>query len=138
MDTRSDSHEPTKHQYDFDVETIYGFLLANGLEKEVKMNIEANHATLAGHSFAHELQVSADANMLGSVDANRGDAQNGWDTDQFPTDIYETTSAMMVVLSAGGLGTGGLFTNNIQSPLVADKGVLLYNNTLEWDVKNIS
>lgn len=100
--------EPSKHQYDFDAATVLGFLRAHGLEKDFKLNIEANHATLAGHSFTHELQVAADAGMLGSIDANRGDVQNGWDTDQFPTDIYQTTEAMMVVLKAGGLGSGGL------------------------------
>lgn len=100
--------EPSKHQYDFDAATVIGFLRAQGLDKDFKLNIEANHATLAGHSFSHELQVSADAGMLGSIDANRGDVQNGWDTDQFPTDLYQTTEAMMIVLSAGGFSTGGL------------------------------
>ncbi len=100
--------EPSKHQYDFDAATVVGFLRAQGLEKDFKLNIEANHATLAGHTFSHELQVAADAGLLGSVDANRGDSQNGWDTDQFPTDIYQTTEAMMVILEAGGLNSGGL------------------------------
>ncbi len=100
--------EPSKHQYDFDAATVIGFLRAHGLEKDFKLNIEANHATLAGHSFSHELQVAADAGMLGSIDANRGDVQNGWDTDQFPTDLYQTAEAMMIVLSAGGFTTGGL------------------------------
>ncbi|MBN2801666.1 MAG: xylose isomerase [Deltaproteobacteria bacterium] len=100
--------EPTKHQYDFDAATVIGFLKEYDLHRDFKLNIEANHATLAGHSFTHELQVCADANMLGSIDANRGDAQNGWDTDQFPVDIYQTVEAMMVVLNAGGLGSGGL------------------------------
>jgi xylose isomerase len=100
--------EPSKHQYDFDAATVIGFLRAHGLEKDFKLNIEANHATLAGHSFSHELQVAADAGMLGSIDANRGDVQNGWDTDQFPTDIYQTTEAMMIVLADGGFKTGGL------------------------------
>jgi len=100
--------EPSKHQYDFDAATVIGFLRAQGLEKDFKLNIEANHATLAGHTFSHELQVAADAGLLGSIDANRGDPQNGWDTDQFPTDIYQTTEAMLVVLGAGGLTTGGL------------------------------
>lgn len=99
--------EPSKHQYDFDAATVIGFLKAHGLDKDFKLNIEANHATLAGHEFWHDLQVSADAGMLGSVDANRGDMQNGWDTDQFPTDLYETTKAMLVVLRAGGIGAGG-------------------------------
>jgi xylose isomerase len=100
--------EPSKHQYDFDAATVIGFLRAHGLDKDFKLNIEANHATLAGHSFSHELQVAADAGLLGSIDANRGDAQNGWDTDQFPTDVYQTTEAMMIVLEAGGFTTGGL------------------------------
>ena len=99
--------EPTKHQYDVDVETVIGFLRAYGLDKDFKINIEVNHATLAGHTFEHELQAAADAGMLGSIDANRGDYQNGWDTDQFPIDIYELTQAMLVIIEAGGLGTGG-------------------------------
>jgi len=100
--------EPTKHQYDFDAATVIGFLRAHGLDKDFKLNIEANHATLAGHSFSHELQTSADAGLLGSIDANRGDEQNGWDTDQFPTNIYQTTEAMMIVLENGGFSGGGL------------------------------
>lgn len=100
--------EPMKHQYDFDAATVIGFLRHYGLERDFKLNIEANHATLAGHTFAHELQISANAGMLGSIDANRGDAQNGWDTDQFPVDLYDTVTAMMVVLEQGGLGSGGL------------------------------
>lgn len=99
--------EPTKHQYDVDTETVIGFLRANGLEKDFKVNIEVNHATLAGHTFEHELAVAVDNGMLGSIDANRGDAQNGWDTDQFPIDNYELTQAMMQVIRNGGLGTGG-------------------------------
>ncbi|NLA15055.1 MAG: xylose isomerase [Bacteroidales bacterium] len=100
--------EPTKHQYDADVETILGFLRQYGLDKDFKINIEVNHATLAGHTFEHELQCAADAGALGSIDANRGDYQNGWDTDQFPVDMWEVTQAMMVVLQAGGLGNGGI------------------------------
>jgi xylose isomerase len=100
-------HEPTKHQYDFDVETIYGFLLANGLEKEVKMNIEANHATLSGHSFEHEIASAINLGIFGSIDMNRGDPQNGWDTDQFPNDIREITTAMYYILQAGGFKNGG-------------------------------
>jgi xylose isomerase len=100
--------EPSKHQYDVDAATVIGFLRAHGLDKDFKLNIEANHATLAGHSFSHELQVAADAGMLGSIDANRGDPQNGWDTDQFPTDLYQAAEAMMIVLEAGGFVTGGL------------------------------
>jgi xylose isomerase len=100
-------HEPTKHQYDFDVETIYGFLLANGLEKEVKMNIEANHATLSGHSFEHEIASAINLDIFGSIDMNRGDPQNGWDTDQFPNDIREITTAMYYILKNGGFQNGG-------------------------------
>lgn len=100
--------EPTKHQYDFDASTVIGFLQKYNLENDFKLNIEANHATLASHSFQHELQLAADNNMLGSVDANRGDLFLGWDTDQFPTDIYDTTLAMYVILRAGGFATGGL------------------------------
>ncbi|MDR0982517.1 MAG: xylose isomerase [Culturomica sp.] len=99
--------EPTKHQYDVDTETVIGFLKAHGLDKDFKVNIEVNHATLAGHTFEHELQCAVDAGMLGSIDANRGDYQNGWDTDQFPIDVYELTQAMMVILKGGGLNTGG-------------------------------
>lgn len=100
--------EPSKHQYDFDVATIIGFLRQNELDKDFKLNIEVNHATLAGHTFQHELQVAADAGLLGSIDANKGDYQNGWDTDEFPTNIYEITEAMMVILQAGGFKTGGI------------------------------
>jgi len=100
--------EPSKHQYDFDVATIIGFLREHGLDKDFKLNIEVNHATLAGHTFQHELQVAADAGLLGSIDANKGDYQNGWDTDEFPTNIYEITEAMMVILQAGGFSTGGI------------------------------
>ena len=99
--------EPTKHQYDVDTETVIGFLRANGLEKDFKVNIEVNHATLAGHSFEHELAVAVDNGMLGSIDANRGDAQNGWDTDQFPIDNFELTQAMMQIIRNGGLAPGG-------------------------------
>jgi xylose isomerase len=100
--------EPTKHQYDYDAATVIGFLRQYGLEKDFKLNLEVNHATLAGHTFAHELQVAADAGMLGSMDANRGDYQNGWDTDQFPTNLNELTEAMLVILDAGGQGGGGI------------------------------
>ena len=99
--------EPTKHQYDADTETVIGFLKAHGLDKDFKVNIEVNHATLAGHTFEHELAVAVDNGLLGSIDANRGDYQNGWDTDQFPIDHYELTQAMMQVIRNGGLGTGG-------------------------------
>ena len=100
--------EPMKHQYDFDAQTVIGFLRQHGLDDDFKLNVEANHATLAGHAFAHDLRMSADAGMLGSIDANRGDPQNGWDTDQFPLDIYDCVHGMMVVLENGGLGSGGL------------------------------
>ncbi len=100
--------EPSKHQYDYDSATIIGFLRQHGLDKDFKLNIETNHATLAGHSFQHELQVAADAGMLGSIDANKGDYQNGWDTDEFPTNIYEITEAMMVILRMGGFTNGGI------------------------------
>jgi xylose isomerase len=100
--------EPMKHQYDFDAATVIGFLREFDLVKDFKLNIEVNHATLASHSFQHELQTAADAGLLGSVDANRGDYQNGWDTDQFPTNLYELTEAMLVFLGAGGLGHGGV------------------------------
>lgn len=100
--------EPTKHQYDFDADTVIGFLRYHGLDKDFKLNIEVNHATLAGHTFQHELQVATDAGLLGSIDANKGDYQNGWDTDEFPTNIYEVTEAMMVIMQAGGFSTGGI------------------------------
>lgn len=99
--------EPTKHQYDVDVETVVGFLRAHNLQDDFKVNIEVNHATLAGHTFEHELAVAVDNGMLGSIDANRGDAQNGWDTDQFPIDNFELTQAMMQIIRNGGLGNGG-------------------------------
>ena len=100
--------EPTKHQYDFDAATVIAFLRQFDLMEDFKLNIEVNHATLANHTFQHELQVSADAGLLGSIDANRGDYQNGWDTDQFPNNLYELTEAMLVVLEAGGFKTGGV------------------------------
>ena len=100
--------EPMKHQYDFDAATAIGFLRAYGLEKDFKLNIEVNHATLAQHSFEHELAIAANSGMLGSIDANRGDNQNGWDTDQFPVNIYEVTEAMIVFLQSGGLQGGGI------------------------------
>ena len=100
--------EPTKHQYDFDAATCLNFLREHGLMDDFKLNIEVNHATLAQHTFQHELQVAADAGMLGSMDANRGDYQNGWDTDQFPNNIYELTEAMLVLLQSGGLQGGGI------------------------------
>ncbi|MDT7838353.1 xylose isomerase [Aquabacterium sp. OR-4] len=100
--------EPTKHQYDFDVAGVYGFLARHGLEKEVKVNIETNHATLSGHSFEHEIATAAALGILGSIDMNRGDAQLGWDTDQFPNNLPEVALALYHIVQAGGLGQGGL------------------------------
>jgi xylose isomerase len=100
--------EPTKHQYDFDAATSLGFINKYGLQDDFKLNLEVNHATLAGHSFEHELQVAVDAGMLGSIDANRGDYQNGWDTDQFPINLQEVTQAMLVILEGGGIQGGGV------------------------------
>jgi xylose isomerase len=100
--------EPSKHQYDFDAATVSGFLREHDLLNDFKLNVEVNHATLAQHTFQHELQVAADAGLLGSIDANRGDYQNGWDTDQFPNNIYEIAEAMLVILEAGGLQGGGV------------------------------
>ncbi|WP_335964320.1 xylose isomerase [Galbibacter sp. PAP.153] len=100
--------EPTKHQYDYDAATTIGFINKYGLEKDFKLNLEVNHATLAGHTFEHELQVAVDNGLLGSIDANRGDYQNGWDTDQFPLNTYEITEAMLVILQGGGIKKGGI------------------------------
>lgn len=100
--------EPSKHQYDFDSATVVGFLNLYGLQDDFKINIEVNHATLAGHTFQHELQVAANANMLGSIDANRGDYQNGWDTDQFPVNLTELVESMLVIVQSGGLQGGGV------------------------------
>jgi xylose isomerase len=100
--------EPSKHQYDYDCETVIGFLREHDLLNDFSLNIEVNHATLAGHTFTHELQVAADAGLLGSMDANRGDYQNGWDTDQFPSDINELTEALLIILDAGGFKGGGI------------------------------
>jgi xylose isomerase len=100
--------EPTKHQYDYDTATVIGFLRNHGLDKDFKINIEVNHATLAGHTFAHELQVAANEGMLGSTDVNKGDYQNGWDTDEFPTNINEAVEQMMIILEAGGFTSGGM------------------------------
>ena len=99
--------EPTKHQYDYDSATVYGFLKQYGLEKEFRVNIEANHATLAGHSFHHEVATAISLGIFGSIDANRGDAQNGWDTDQFPNSVEELSLVMYEILKAGGFSTGG-------------------------------
>jgi len=100
-------HEPTKHQYDFDTQTVYGFLKRFGLENEVRVNIEANHATLGGHTFEHEIAMARALGIFGSIDANRGDHQNGWDTDQFPNSVEELTLAMLEIVRAGGFTTGG-------------------------------
>jgi xylose isomerase len=100
--------EPTKHQYDYDAATVIGFLRQHDLLNDFKLNLEVNHATLAGHTFQHELQVAVDAGMLGSIDANRGDYQNGWDTDQFPTNLNELVESMVIILEAGGFQTGGI------------------------------
>jgi xylose isomerase len=111
--------EPTKHQYDFDVASGIAFLRTYGLEKHLKFNIETNHATLAGHTFSHEIEVAAAAGMLGSIDANAGDLLLGWDTDQFNTDVRELTLAMVSILKAGGLGTGGLnFDAKLRRPSI--------------------
>jgi len=100
--------EPTKHQYDFDTSTVIGFLQRNGLDADFKINIENNHATLAGHTFAHEVQTAADQGLLGSLDVNQGDPYNGWDTDEFLHDLYDAVQLMLVLLPHGGLGTGGM------------------------------
>ncbi|WP_121811934.1 xylose isomerase [Mucilaginibacter kameinonensis] len=100
--------EPTKHQYDYDAATVLGFLQKYDLINDFKLNLEVNHATLAGHTFQHELQIAADSGLLGSIDANRGDSQNGWDTDQFPNDINEITECMLIILEAGGFQGGGI------------------------------
>ena len=100
--------EPTKHQYDFDSQTVIAFLKEHGLENDFKLNIEVNHATLAGHTFTHDLRMAADAGLLGSIDANKGDYQNGWDTDEFPTSIYEITEAMLEIIQADGFTNGGI------------------------------
>ncbi|MDP9959561.1 xylose isomerase [Chryseobacterium lathyri] len=139
--------EPTKHQYDYDSETVIGFLRHYGLDKDFKLNIEVNHATLAGHTFEHELQVAVDAGLLGSIDANRGDYQNGWDTDQFPVDYRDLAQAWLVLLPAGGLGNGGvnfdakirrnstdpedLFISHISGMDVFAKGLLVAADILE-------
>jgi xylose isomerase len=100
--------EPTKHQYDYDTQTVIGFLKEYGLEDDFKINIEVNHATLAGHTFSHEIRMAIDNGMFGSIDANKGDYQNGWDTDEFPTNVYEVTEAMLEIIQAGGFTTGGI------------------------------
>jgi len=120
-------HEPTKHQYDFDTATVYGFLQRYGLEQEVKVNIEANHATLSGHTFEHEIAMAAAFDIFGSIDANRGDPQNGWDTDQFPNSVEELTLATLEVLRAGGFTTGGF---NFDAKVRRQSLVAMF--VLEW------
>jgi xylose isomerase len=118
-------HEPTKHQYDRDVATVYGFLARHGLLGEVRVNIEANHATLAGHSFEHEIATAAALGILGSIDINRGDPQNGWDTDQFPSNAQELVPAMLEILRAGGLGDGGFnFDAKLRRQSIAPEDLL--------------
>jgi xylose isomerase len=118
--------EPTKHQYDYDSATVVSFLRLYGLDKDFKLNIETNHATLAMHTMNHELRYAADNNMLGSVDANQGDLLLGWDTDQFPTDIYNTTLAMYEILRSGGFTTGGLnFDAKVRRPSFKKEDLLI-------------
>jgi xylose isomerase len=139
--------EPTKHQYDYDAATVIGFLRQHGLDKDFKLNLEVNHATLAGHTFQHELQVAVDAGLLGSIDANRGDYQNGWDTDQFAINLQELTESMLVILEGGGIQGGGvnfdakvrrnstdlddLFYAHIGSMDAFARGLLIANEILE-------
>ncbi|MFM2484462.1 xylose isomerase [Celerinatantimonas yamalensis] len=112
--------EPTKHQYDYDVATVYGFLKQFGLEKEIKVNIEANHATLAGHTFQHEVAMANALGIMGSIDANRGDPQSGWDTDQFPNSVEDNTLMLYELLKSGGFGSGGLnFDAKVRRPSIA-------------------
>src|SRR4051794_28904476 len=126
--------EPTKHQYDFDTASVFGFLKAYGLENEIKVNIENNHATLAGHSFEHEIALASALGILGSIDMNRGDPQLGWDTDQFPNNIPDTALALYYILQAGGLGTGGLnFDAKIRRQSL-DPADLLYGHMGAMDV----
>jgi len=126
--------EPTKHQYDYDTATVYGFLKRFGLEQEYKVNVEVNHATLAGHSFQHELAVAASLGILGSVDANRGDYQNGWDTDQFPNSVDEMTLACYEILRSGGLTTGGFNFDTKLRRQSTDRMDLFYGHIGGMDV----
>jgi xylose isomerase len=122
--------EPTKHQYDYDAATVIGFLKEYGLDQDFKLNIEVNHATLAGHTFQHDLLVAANAGMLGSIDANRGDYQNGWDTDQFPVNIYELVETMLIILENGGIRTGGInFDAKVRRNSTDPKDLLLAHVT---------
>jgi len=126
--------EPTKHQYDYDVATVFGFLQQFGLEKEVKVNIEANHATLAGHSFSHEIATAMSLDVFGSIDANRGDPQNGWDTDQFPNSVEEMTLVMYEILRGGGFTTGGFNFDAKVRRQSADLADLFYGHIGAADV----
>lgn len=130
--------EPTKHQYDYDAATVYGFLKQFGLENEIKLNIEANHATLAGHSFHHEIATAIALGIFGSVDANRGDAQLGWDTDQFPNSVEENTLVMYEILKAGGLTTGGLNFDAKVRRQSTDKYDLFYGHIGAMDTMALS
>jgi len=139
--------EPTKHQYDFDVATVVGFLTRYSLDKDFKINIENNHATLAQHTFAHEIQMAADAGLLGSLDINQGDPHNGWDTDEFMINLYDASHTMIALLQAGGLGNGGmnfdaklrrsstdaddLFIAHISSMDTLARGLLIADNILQ-------
>ncbi|MDI4516726.1 xylose isomerase, partial [Escherichia coli] len=130
--------EPTKHQYDYDASTVYGFLKQFGLEKEIKLNIEANHATLAGHSFHHEIATAIALGLFGSVDANRGDAQLGWDTDQFPNSVEENALVMYEILKAGGFTTGGLNFDAKVRRQSTDKYDLFYGHIGAMDTMALS
>jgi xylose isomerase len=130
--------EPTKHQYDYDTASVYGFLKQYGLENEIKMNIEANHATLAGHSFHHEIATATSLGLFGSVDANRGDPQLGWDTDQFPNSVEENTLVMYEILKAGGFSTGGFnFDAHVRRPSI-DSADMFYGHIGGMDVMALS
>lgn len=130
--------EPTKHQYDYDASTVYGFLKQFGLEKEIKLNIEANHATLAGHSFHHEIATAIALGLFGSVDANRGDPQLGWDTDQFPNSVEENALVMYEILKAGGFTTGGLNFDAKVRRQSTDKYDLFYGHIGAMDTMALS
>jgi len=130
--------EPTKHQYDYDVATVYGFLKQFGLEKEIKVNIEANHATLAGHSFHHEIASAIALGIFGSVDANRGDPQLGWDTDQFPVSVEENALIMYEIIKAGGFTTGGLNFDAKVRRQSTDKYDLFYGHIGAMDTMALS
>jgi xylose isomerase len=130
--------EPTKHQYDYDSATVFGFLQQFGLEKEIKVNIEANHATLAGHSFHHEIATAASLGIFGSIDANRGDPQNGWDTDQFPNSVEELTLATYEILKAGGFQNGGFNFDSKVRRQSLDEVDLFYGHVAAMDVLALS